>query len=1093
MRTLATLLRISLLAVLVTVLFWAYATMAQTETGTISGLITDETGAAVPGAQVQLLSVQRGTTSDAKTNNAGIYVLSGVQPGMYQLKVQKAGFKQVDLLSLIVNVQDHIEQNVRLQIGSVSESVTVNANDVHMNTTDATVSTVVDRNFAENLPMNGRSFQTLIDLTPGVVVTPSSSSEPGQFSINGQRSASNYWMVDGVSANVGISSLGFPGEGASGAQGTTSALGGTNGLVSVDAMQEFRIQTSTYAPEFGRVPGGQISIVTRAGTNRVHGTLFDYFRNDALDANNWFADSANLPKPKERQNDFGGTFSGPIVKDRTFFFFSYEGLRLRLPQTVLTTVPDASFTPGGTTNSRQNPNHPEMQPFLNAYPLPNRNSPEIFQTVSCDAAADPNCSPSGTKQVATGYAAFNSSFSSPSSLNAVSLRLDHRISESLNAFVRYSYSPSELAQRAAAGDTPSASITTRVVSQTATAGITWNISPEAVNDFRFNYSRTASSGRYLLDTFGGAVPPSSLPFPSPFTVKDSFFFFQIQSLENAGFSLGKLQTNLQRQFNVIDNLSLQKHSHSLKFGIDYRRLSPHEDPLAYTQQVAFGDVPSAEAGALLFSDVGTSLPATFLIRNLGVFAEDTWRIVPRLTVTYGLRWDLDWVPVSTSGPSLPAVANFNPADLSQLVLAPVGTLPYHMTYGNLAPRVGAAYELLQHQDWNTVLRGGFGVFYDLASQQVGNSAFSGVYPFGSTRFPSDTTFPLSPSSVSPPAISPSDLLNNVFRGFDPNLELPYTFEWNLALEQGLGKQQTVSATYVGAAGRRLLMPEEQLFPNPNFELVDIVRNTGTSDYHALQIQFQRRLRRGLQILSSYSWAHSIDTGSAGSFSLTNSFAPNTNPNTNRGSSDFDIRHSLSAGLTYDVPCPWTNRFLTIPLRGWSLQSVVLASSAPPVDVLNTSLGVFSNNFTTVRPDIVPGVPFYIFDSALPAGREFNKAAFVNPPLDPNTHKPLRQGDLARNALRGFGATQWDFAIHREFPIGETVKLQFRAELFNVLNHPNFGQPSGNLALLNTFGKATTTLAQSLSGNGSAVGAGGLSPLYQIGGPRSTQLALKILF
>jgi hypothetical protein len=183
----------------------------------------------------------------------------------------------------------------------------------------------------------------------------------------------------------------------------------------------------------------------------------------------------------------------------------------------------------------------------------------------------------------------------------------------------------------------------------------------------------------------------------------------------------------------------------------------------------------------------------------------------------------------------------------------------------------------------------------------------------------------------------------------------------------------------------------------------------------------------------------------------------------------------------------------IPLRGWSIQSVVLARSAPPVDVFNTAfVGGISRDFTVERLDVVPGAPLYTFDSALPGGKEFNRTAFALPPVDPTTHLPLRQGDLQRNGLRGFGATQWDFAVHREFPITETVKLQFRAELFNILNHPNFGQPDGNLAHP-LFGKATTTLAQSLSGSGNAVGAGGLSPLYQIGGPRSTQLALKILF
>ena len=204
------------------------------------------------------------------------------------MEVTAAGFKVVNVTGLIVNVQDHIEQNFRLQVGSVAESVTVTAGAPLVNTTDATVSTVVDRQFAENLPLNGRSFQTLIQLTPGVVLTANNGYDTGQFSVNGQRANSNYWMVDGVSANIGISASAVSGNGLGGALGSLSVLGGTNSLVSVDAMQEFRIQTSTFAPEFGRTPGAQISIVTRSGTNQFHGTAFDYLRNDVFDANDWF-------------------------------------------------------------------------------------------------------------------------------------------------------------------------------------------------------------------------------------------------------------------------------------------------------------------------------------------------------------------------------------------------------------------------------------------------------------------------------------------------------------------------------------------------------------------------------------------------------------------------------------------------------------------------------------------------------------------------------------------------------------------------------------------------------------------------------------
>jgi len=394
-------------------------TWAQSETATVSGQVVDSSGLSITGAQVRLVDIDRDTSTSAATNNSGLYTFPSVRPGRYRMAVTAPGFKVVNVTGITVNVQDHLEQNFKLVVGSISESMTVTADAYDVNTTDATVSTVVDRNFAENLPMNGRSFQTLIDLTPGVVLTASNNADNGQFSVNGQRAVSNYWMVDGVSANVGISSTNQTGNGLSGGMPSLSVLGGTNNLVSVDAMQEFRIQTSTYAPEFGRTPGAQISIVTRSGTNQWHGSLFDYLRNDVLDANDWFADNLGLPKPKERQNDFGGTFGGPIVKDRTFFFFSYEGLRLRLPRVATSSVPDISAREAAVSS---------MQPFLNAFPIPD-----------------------GVDDVAAGVAQFNASYTDSATLNAYSLRIDHRLSNKVNLFARYNYSPSTLVQRGGSG------------------------------------------------------------------------------------------------------------------------------------------------------------------------------------------------------------------------------------------------------------------------------------------------------------------------------------------------------------------------------------------------------------------------------------------------------------------------------------------------------------------------------------------------------------------------------------------------------------------------------------------------------------------
>ena len=774
---------------------------AQSPNGTISGLVLDPSGRVIVGAEVTIVNDATRVQYSSKTNGEGIYVVPNLQPGQYRLQVSKIGFKTIVKPDIILNVQDALAINFTLPIGAASETMTVEGGAPLVNTQSAAVSTVVDRQFAENLPMNGRSFQTLIYLTPGVVVTPSNVSDGGQFSVNGQRAGSNYWMVDGVSANIGVSANFNPGNGFGGALGSFSALGGTNSLVSVDAMQEFRIQTSTFAPEFGRTPGGQISIVTRSGTNQFHGAVFDYFRNDVLDANDWFADEEGLPKPEERQNDFGGTFSGPIMKDRTFFFFSYEGLRLRLPQVALDTVPDASFTPGGTTNSRGNA-IPALQPYLNAFPLPNPSSPEIF--VPCNPASDPTCPPSGLK--ASGTAQFNASYSNAAGLDAYSLRIDHKLSNKWTLFGRYNYSPSDIIDRAGSpGDALSVVEPNRVTTQTGTVGATWSVTPAMTNDLRFNYSRTNASSYSYLDNFGGAVPLASLPLPGPFTAQNSSFQLLIFSLEGQGLAAGRLQQVLQRQYNVIDSLVVQKGQHSLKFGVDFRRLSPAYLPRLYVQEPLFLDVPSASTGSPFATFVSSGVGTTLLFHNLGMYAQDTWRVTPRLTMTYGLRWDVDFAPSSVGGPNIPAITGYNLNDLSNLALAPAGTPPFRTPYGNVAPRLGVAYQLSENQEWQTVVRGGFGVFYDLASSEAGGLLVTAGYPFQALN-EEFGSYPLSPSAAAPPAITPGSLSNccNPLVGFDPHLQLPYTLQWNVAIEQGLGGQQSISTSYIGSSGRRLL-------------------------------------------------------------------------------------------------------------------------------------------------------------------------------------------------------------------------------------------------------------------------------------------------
>jgi hypothetical protein len=469
----------------------------QTETATIYGSVTDPTGAVVPHATVRLIDTDRNFQNEITTGSSGFYSFPTVQPGSYRMEVEKSGFKLLRVTGIAVNVQDNLEQNFKLDVGSAAESITVQANGVNVNTTDGAVSTVVDRTFADNIPLNGRTFQTLIMLTPSVVVSQTAYDDQGQFSVNGQRADANYFTVDGVSANFGVTGYAPLVQTAGGALPALTAQGGTNSLVSVDAMLEFRVQTSSFAPEFGRTPGGQISVVTRSGTNAFHGTLFEYFRNDVLDANNWFNGYTNdppLPKAKDRQNDFGGTVGGPIIKDKTFFFFSYEGLRLRQPLTQQTIVPD-------NASRQQAPS--TMQPFLNAYPI--QNGPEL----------------------GSGLAEFNASYSDPSSLNAYSLRIDQVLNSKMTLFGRYNYSPSNLDQRGAF-PAPSAVLSSTASEsssvQTFTLGLNGLLTTKTSNEVRLNYSNHRVATKYFLDNFGGAVPlQDSALFPSSYSSANGLF------------------------------------------------------------------------------------------------------------------------------------------------------------------------------------------------------------------------------------------------------------------------------------------------------------------------------------------------------------------------------------------------------------------------------------------------------------------------------------------------------------------------------------------------------------------------------------------
>src|SRR6185369_5995003 len=459
---------------------------------------------------------------------------------------------------------------------------------------------------------------------------------------------------------------------------------------------------------------------------------------------------------------FGGVLGGPVIKNKTFFFFSYEGQRLRQPSSLQTVVPD---------NQARQQAPATMRPYLNSFPVANGPG------------------------VAPGLALFNAGFSNPSSLDAYSIRVDHSLRSKLNLFGRYNFSPSNFDQRGpvfSSGRVLSAVNSLSSSVHTGTVGLTQIISPEISNEVRANYSNHRIGIDFVMDDFGGAIPlPDSLLFPSGINSTNGTFLFIILGVGQ--YVQGKQGTTEQRQINLIDNLSVTKGGH---------------------QFAAFSGVGSAPGGALsgtaLLAQSSSFQTNALLSQNFSLFGQDTWKISPRFTVTYGLRWDVNPALRGKNRDNDPftVIGLDNPATLT---LAPRGTPLYETTYGNLAPRIGIAYQLRGIRKWDAALRAGFGVFYDLGQGSLGG--VSSFFPYSVDKSFSNSPFPLSPANAAPPPLTTNPPVATMLVA-DPELKLPRTYQWNVALEQSIGNNQSISATYVGASGRQLLRVTNLFSVNP---------------------------------------------------------------------------------------------------------------------------------------------------------------------------------------------------------------------------------------------------------------------------------------
>jgi hypothetical protein len=1014
------------------------------ELATITGRITDPPGLVVAGVKIDATNINTNITYSGESNADGLYRIPSIPPGAYRVIVQKTGFARIVKPGVDLHVQDIVTLNFTMQLGSISQTITVEGGAPLVNTESAAVNTVIDRKFVESLPLNGRSFNTLLQLTPGVVIAPQSGTglAAGQFSIAGQRSNTNNFMIDGVSANFGIGPGGGVGQTGTGGAQAFSALGGTSSLVSVEALREFRVETSSFAPEFGKTPGGQVILNTRSGTNDFHGGVYEYFRNDALDANDWFANQAAQPRAAERHNDFGGFLGGPIWKNKTFFFVSYEGARLRLPQTSVINVP-SQFARSSASSG--------IAPFLNAFPIPN-------------GPASPS-----------GYTArFTGTFSNRATLNATSLRVDHTFNSRISIFGRYNDAPSDLTKRVLS---LSMLNPTTLNTRTLTLGVTMPLSPRVANATRGNYSTQYSTLSGRLDSFGGAVPPPPNLLLGSLSPADNGAGFR--TLDTGFYRFGPLGRNRTGQASFVDDLSVTEGPHQLKVGGDYRAILLDRDlannAVVYTAPSVTNLVTTGRARL----SVSSVHPSKFLAQSLSLYAQDVWRATSRLTLTYGVRWEL--APAPSARGNTVIASWMNTSDPAQVALAPTGTPAWNTTHGNVAPRIGIAYSL--NEKATLVLRAGGGVFYDLGTGAFADLAIdfpnvvSSFFPSVSLPISDLSPFLPAPASLQPP-------YPNAVTGYSSNLKLPRSYQWNVSLEKALGPKQAITATYVGQAGRDLTRNAALFRPNANFRGDFLFTdNSAWSNYHSFQAQYRRSLVNRLQALLSYTWSHSLDNASndvIAGFSNTVISAAN-----DYASSGFDVRHSFSSALTYDIPGIAKYRPVSLLTRKWSISTVIVARSGFPFNAIVFSASPDPSGIASSRPDLVPGQPLFLSGSQClavlgppcPGGRGLNPAAFVIPATP-------RQGSEGRNHIPGFGLTQVDLSLSRKLPISEHVNLEFRADTFNAFNHPNFMNPDGFIEFGPSGFKSPSMLNQGL---------GGLNSLFQEGGPRSLQLSLKITF
>jgi hypothetical protein len=1109
----------------------------QSFRGSILGTVTDSSGAAVAGAQVSVRNAATGLERKTQTTADGSYLVTELPIGAYDVTVSMASFQLSVINSVQVDVASQKRVDVVLKPGAVTQRVEVSASSLpQVDTTSDVLGGVLSPGDIQNLPLNGRDFQKAIYLTPGIAGSPDEITDsPGSygiFSMNGARGRSNNFMLDGTDMNDGYRN--DPAINEAGVFGTPATI------LPVDAIEELNV-LSNYMPEYGRNAGAVINIVTRSGTNAIYGNFFDYFRNNALDARNYF-NFKGQPQAAFHNNQFGGALGGPIVKDKTFFFLDYEGQREAVGVVTLGCVPDPAQIGADIANSEQVVN-PVMAALLARDPWPKPNIAGTFGS-SLVGTEDSQC-PKGA----------NASVISPSYNNLSSLiaKIDHNFSSTNLLSGRYFFGDSTqafpLALTASGGQLPGFNTVTPTRVQLVALSFVHVISTSKVNELRYGWNRFAE-GFFPQDQ---SFQPSSIGLCNASTTdgcsgtvatNQGLPIILVGSFSQLGATGSVPRHRIDTNHQLIDDFSWKANKHDLKFGFEFRRTSVGQYfDKDFRGKLSFDSLSDFLAGTVDggFNYFGNSLRHTFE-NSYGVYFQDSYHVAPRLVLNYGVRWDYLGV-VGEKNNLISAITSFDPA-AATLTLTRVGSPGmdklYNPDYKNFAPRVSLAWNAFGNG--RTVIRSGVGMFFDAFSQDM----FLGHLPYPPYFDPGPAYNAIGPAQIIPAAAtgsiaagvpvynspSCSNVECDIF-SFDRNIRTPYMENYNLNVEQQLASHAMVQLGYVGSQGHRLFRFRDLNQPDQAtitaYDLANGISSYGVprvygnnpygafyvlqeessakSNYNSLQASLRINGWRGITSITNYVWSRSMDTASDGEDFEPNASQPNdsSRPGLEYGPSNFNVPQRFTWIFGYDLPASGTSRLR----NGWGIDNTLSLQSGQPFQFNYNFEDDFSGSAEgDDRPDIV-GKPVYherqpdnyveLASFAIPC--QITAAALASPTHSASDCVPGTRhfGDLGRNSMRGPQFKQWDLALHKDTALTERLNMQLRVEVFNVANHANFANP-----FLPAFIADPTGADGLVVRNGREVGSGGYglvatgdvgigNPFLGGGGPRGIQLAAKFTF